>query len=53
MDEDHIAKLFERLGLTAEKRADFIGFAQQGPLSLSPEQPAASGTAEDRSRGDR
>lgn len=40
MDADRVVEMFERLGLNDEKRAEFVRFAQQGPLSLEPEQPA-------------
>ena len=40
MDENQIGEIFERFGLTASKREEFLQFAQQGPLSLEPQQPA-------------
>jgi hypothetical protein len=40
MDEKRIAALYDRLGLDEAKRAEFAHLAQQGPLSLEPEQPA-------------
>jgi hypothetical protein len=40
MDENRIAEIFDRFGLDVAKREEFARFAQQGPLSLEPEQPA-------------
>jgi hypothetical protein len=40
MDENRIEQMFQRFGLDAAKREEFARFAQQGPLSLEPEQPA-------------